>query len=161
MWLVMIVLHAAAGVAAFAVGVAALEPDRVRRHRWLPSLLAWLLAGMVLFMVGAMASHWADLAGAARIVFSGLVVLGLYMLHRALRARADAAHLTRARTASYMDGVGFILIALFNGFVIVTALDLGAPPLAVALLAVLAVVVGHYAIAHAKTNAGLADDTLV
>lgn len=156
MWLTMIILHAAAGVVAFAVGIAALQPRRVRRHRWLPTLLAWLLAGMVLFMVGAMATHWGDLAGAPQIVSSGLVVLALYMLHRALRARGAAKHLTAAHQTRYLDNIGFILIALFNGFVIVSTLDLGAPPWFVGPFAVLAVVVGHHAIAQAKSRAGLA-----
>ena len=53
-----------------------------------------------------------------------------------------------------MDDIGFLLISLVDGFVIVTALDLGAPPWAVAPLAVAAVVVGHRAIGRAKRRAG-------
>lgn len=153
MWLAMIVLHAAAGVAAFAVGCAALHPARLRRNRWLPALLVWLLAGLVLFMVGAMAAHWDDLEPAARIAFGALTVLGLYMLARARRARAAARHLSSRNQDRYIDDIGFVLVALLNGFVIVTALDLGAPPVAVAPLGVVAVITGHRMIAHAKRDA--------
>lgn len=151
----MIVLHAASSVAAFAVGLVALLPDRVRERRWLPSMLAWLLGGSVLFMVGATAAHWSDLAGGAHLVFPGLAVLALYMLYRALHARRAAGQLTGSRQARSMDDIGFILVALFNGFVIVSAIDLGASFLMVIPLAVLAAVLGHLAVARAKVNAGL------
>lgn len=156
MWLTMIILHTVAGAAAFAVGVVALQPERVRRHTWLPTLLAVLVTGLVVFMVGAMAAHWGDLNAAARTVFCVLTVLALYMLHRALRARAASAHLTGPGQGRYMDDVGFVLVALFNGFVIVSALDLNAPSWAVGSLVLLAVLVGHHAIAQAKDHAGFA-----
>ncbi len=150
MWLVMIVLHAAAGVAAFVVGIAALQPQRRRKHLWLLPLLLWLLVAMVVFMAGAVAAHWTDLPGAAQLTFSGLVGLGLYMLHR---ARSAATAGCSSSTAGSVDDIGFILISLFDGFVIVTALDLGAPPWVVAPVAALAVVIGHRVIARTKRSA--------
>ena len=153
MWHVMITLHTAAGVAAFVVGVAALQPYQLRRRRWLLPLLAWLVAALLVSMVGAIAAHWNDLAGSARVTFSALVVLGLYMLHRARRAPTGSAPDGRLAARS-MDDVGFLLISLFDGFVIVTALDLGVPPWIVAPVAVLAVLVGHRAVERSKGRAG-------
>lgn len=146
MWHVMITLHAAAGVAAFVVGVVVLQPGQAGRHRWLLPALLWLLVALVVTMVGAMAAHWTDLPAATQIAFSGLVGLGAYMLYRARRALAAAE--------SAVDDVGFLLISLFDGFVIVTALDLGAPPWAVAIVAGAAVVVGHRAVQQAKRKNG-------
>ncbi len=150
MWHVMITLHAVAGVAAFGVGVVILRPGQLRRHPWLLPLLVWLLVALVVFMVGAMAAHWTELDMAAQIVFSGLVGLGGYMLFRAVRARGTTGRVAEGLRLRTIDDVGFLLISLFDGFVIVTALDLGAPPWAVAGLAVAAVVVGHRAIERAK-----------
>ncbi len=142
MWQVMITLHTVAGVAAFAVGMAVLQPRRARRHRWLLPTLLWLLVVLVVTMVGAMAAHWSDLPAATQIAFSALVGLGGYMVFRARRARAAGP--------PALDDAGFLLISLFDGFVIVTALDLGAPPWAVAVLAGAAVVGGHRAVQQTK-----------
>lgn len=150
MWHVMVVLHSLAGVAAFTVGVAALQPERLRRHPWLLPLLLWLLVALIVFMVGAMAAHWNELPGAAQLAFSGLAGLGLYMLRRAFAATTAGGGPAAARS---VDDIGFILIALFDGFIIVTALDLGAPPWVVAPVAALAVVIGHRAVARTKRNA--------
>ena len=159
MWLLMIALHSLAGVAAFVVGMAALQPVRARRHRWLVPVLVASLVALVVFMIAAMAAHWSDLAAVSQIVFSALVGLGLYMLYRALHARSLLAHGRGRQRLRYMDDIGFVLIALFDGFVIVAALDLGAPPWMVAPGAVLAVVVGHYCVAQAKHNAEIATST--
>ncbi len=150
MWLVMIVLHAAAGVAAFVGGAVALHPERRRRHLWLLPLMLWLLVAMVVFVAGAVAARWTDLSGPAQLTFCGLIGLGLYMLHRARSAATAGGGLATARS---MDDIGFTLISLFDGFLIVTALDLGAPPWIVAPVAALAVVIGHRAIARAKRSA--------
>ncbi len=109
-----IVLHTLSGVSAFVVGVAALQPVRASRHRWLPPLLAGLLVGLVVFMVAAMAIHWTELAGASQILFAALVGLGVYMVHRALHARSLAAHADWRHQERYMDDIGFVLIALFD-----------------------------------------------
>jgi hypothetical protein len=150
----MIVLHAAAGVTAFAAGCLALSPPAAERRAPLrfPLYLAslWL---MVAFMVGAMAAHWRQLATAEQAVFGGLLLLGLFMAWRGwsawrlLRAREGAWRLP------YMDHVGFTLIALWDGFVIVLAVDLGAPVWLVLVLAVLGVVVGNRALHRVEARA--------
>ncbi len=150
MWHVMITLHAVAGVAAFGVGVVVLRPDQVRRHPWLLRLLVWLLVALVVFMVGAMAAHWTELDSATQVVFSGLVGLGCYMLWRGMRARAATGPAAAGLRLGTVDDIGFLLISLVDGFVIVAALDLGAPPWAVAGLAVAAVVIGHRAVERTK-----------
>ena len=147
MWQAMIVLHSLAGVGAFLVGLAALQPARLRRHPWLAPVLLWLLVALVVSMAGAMASHWNELPVATRLAFSGLFGLGVYMLHRARLGGAAASGPDPTRS---IDDVGFLLISLFDGFVIVTALDLGAPPWLVAAAAAGAVLVGHRLVARRK-----------
>jgi hypothetical protein len=82
MWLLMIVLHAAAALGAFAVGVTAIDPRRATRHRWTPPALVALLVAMTVFTIGAMAAHRSDLPGASQIAFSALIGLAVYMVHR-------------------------------------------------------------------------------
>ena len=150
MWLLMIVLHAAAAVGAFAVGVAAIDPRRAGSHWWILPALVGLLVAMTVFMIGAMAAHWSDLPGASQVVFGALVGLAVYMVYRARHASGLAHHGPRGREPRHVDDLGFILIALFNGFVIVAAIDLGAPVWIVIPLALLAVLVGHRTVQRFK-----------
>lgn len=151
-WLAMIVAHAAAGVGAFGIGIASLRPHVVERHRWLPAAVLWATIALVAFMAGALVLHWSELEPGARIAFSGLGALGAYMVHRARRAATIATSELGVRWHRYVDDVGFVLISLFNGFVIVAALDLGAPGWAVAIGAVAAAVVGHLLVVRHKAN---------
>jgi uncharacterized membrane protein YfcA len=152
MWLLMIVLHAAAALGAFAVGVTAIDPDRAGSHQWTLPTLVGLLVAMTVFMLGAMAAHWSDLPGASQIVFSALVGLALYMVYRARHASGLADHDDRARAPRHIDDLGFVLIALFDGFVIVAAIDLGVPVGIVIPLALAAVLVGHGALQRYKSR---------
>ena len=154
MWLFMILLHASAGVAAFVVAVVALRPPRARRHPWMLELLAGLLVALVVFMVGAMVAHWSDLDGASQVVFTCLVGLGGYMVYRAVHARRLMAAPPPGAMSRYVGDVGFVMIALFEGFVIVAAIDLGAQVLAVVAIAVVGLVAGTRVVGRAKDSAG-------
>jgi hypothetical protein len=85
-------------------------------------------------------------------VFSALVGLALYMVYRGMHASSLADHEAHGREPRHVDDLGFILIALFDGFVIVAAIDLGAPVWIVIPLAVLAVLVGHRAVQRFKSR---------
>jgi hypothetical protein len=77
---ILIILHAAAGVASFVAGCLVLLPPTERSNkRWLfliyfASLMA--LVGFLLLVIGV---DWSDLVLVQRLVFSGLALLGLYM----------------------------------------------------------------------------------
>jgi hypothetical protein len=112
MWLLMIVLHTAAALGAFAVGVAAIDPRRTASYRWMLPALVGLPVAMTVFMIGAMAAHWSDLPSASQIAFVALVGLALYMVYRARHAAALADHEPRGSESRHVDDLGFILIAL-------------------------------------------------
>lgn len=150
MSLLLITAHAAAATGAFVTGVAALRPERGRAHRWLLAVLVWTLVAMVAFVVAAILSHWNDLQAAEKITFPALVVLALYMVRRARLAQTAINTTTTTGRHRYLDSIGFVLIALSNGFVIVAALDLGAPVWLVAGLAVGVTLAGHRLIADLK-----------
>lgn len=86
------------------------------------------------------------------MAFSALVGLALYMVYRAWHAWGLADHDDYGRAPRHVDDLGFILIALFDGFVIVAAIDLGAPVWLVTPVALLAVLVGHRAVQRYKSR---------
>lgn len=153
MWLTMVVLHAVAGLGAFACGVLAIDPRRRPAYPWALPALVGLLVAMTVFVVGAMAAHWSSLDSSAQAVFVGLVVLAAYMVWRAVHALRRAEPPSPADAVASIDDVGFVLISLFDGFVIVAAIDLGFPPWVIIPLAVAAVAFGHRAVQQVKRDA--------
>ncbi|MFI6676795.1 hypothetical protein [Kribbella sp. NPDC050470] len=147
MWhTVFIVLHAASGVVAFGTGCAA-----VRRQPLFPYYF-WSLALLDIFMVISVAVGWRDMSTTSQVVFSGLIVLGGYMMWRGIQASRTRPVDGGPPSGAYLEHLGFTLIALFEGFVIVAAIDLGAPAWLVVVLAVGGVVGGHLTIRNLKTR---------
>jgi hypothetical protein len=108
------------------------------------------LALLDVFMVASVAVGWVDMGTPERVVFSGLIVLGGYMMWRAIQASRTRPTGGAAPSGAYLDHLGFTLIALFEGFVIVLAIDLGAPVWAVVAIAVAGVVAGNLSIRRLK-----------
>jgi hypothetical protein len=146
MYVLAIVVHATAGVVAFVAGVQAVTADPAGhgRARAFP-VYYWALVVMGVGLLVAVGLDWGDSDSGARVLFVVLSALAAFMVWQADRARrildetSAKANLRRA----FVDRVGFTLIALFDGFVIVSAIDLGAPGWAVAVVGVLGVVVGR------------------
>lgn len=137
----MIVLHATAATLAF--GALAVNPRRPERSRL--TLLDYYfiaLIAMTVFLAGAILAHLSELDGVRRAVFAGLVLLSVYMLLRGSQARAALLSQREHWLGGYIDHVGFTLISLFEGFIIVTAITLAAPAWLTAAVAVSGVVAG-------------------
>lgn len=117
------------------------------------------LVALLGFLILAVAVDWVALAVIQRVVYTGLVLLAAYTLVRAEQARRmltagpSNSHGWQTR---YLDHVGFTTISLFDGFVIVAAIDLAAPAPAVAALAVFGVVAGIMTINTVKRRARVA-----
>jgi hypothetical protein len=142
--------HALCGLTCFVAGVAALRlsaPGSLVFRIYLTALV-----GLVVFLLAAVAYDWPRLDGTSRYVFTGLFALGLYMLWRGIRASARIAGQASGWRPKYIDDVGFTLISLFDGFVIVLAIDLGAPGWLVGVIAVAGVVLGIVGIRAAKAR---------
>lgn len=125
---ILIGIHALGGVAAFITGAIVLVPpvlERANRRRFFNVFLVALALLLVpLYLVIAL--DWPGLDFVRQVTFSFLGVLGLYMAYRAFRARQVLLEQSEGWKPRYMDHMGFNLIALFEGFVIVLAIDLGA-----------------------------------
>ena len=151
---IMIVLHATAAVLCFAFGVMTLLPHVTNpsRQNLFRYYFAALIA-MIVFLAGAILAHLRDLGGVQRGVFGALFVLSLYMLRRGYQAREALALRRDGWPAGYTDHIGFTLISLFEGFVIVLAISLGAPGWLTSAVAVLGVLVGVRVLHSVKTEA--------
>jgi hypothetical protein len=101
------------------------------------------LIAMIVFLAGAILAHVGQLEALQRGIFAGLFVLSLYMLFRGARARTVLRMQHDGWWTIYVDHIGFTLISLFEGFIIVSGIDLGAPGWLTTVVAVLGVVVGN------------------
>lgn len=153
--LTLIIVHAVAGGFGFFLGLyLAVRPDTAWRHRW--ALLAYVafIGILVLGLIAAVVTDWPSLELGQRIPFALLVVLGLYTLLRAVQgervsqARAPGWHLT------FIDHIGFTLISLFDGFVIVLAIDLGTPPWSVGIVGVAGITAGIAGVRYLQRRSG-------
>lgn len=144
MYIALIILHTVAGLLAFGFGCAVIRPPvDVAGGRF--RVYFWSLAALVIFLVAAIASHWPDLAATPRLIYVALNGFGLCMVWQAWRARTAGVQGER-----YVESIGFTLIALFDGFVIVSAIDLDAPIWLVLIIAVGGVLVGRWAVERVK-----------
>jgi hypothetical protein len=117
---VLIVAHAACAIAAFVLGlVAALHPAAQPSGTFRAYLATLSLA--VVFLVLVVALDWSGLDAVKRGTFAALLVLAGYTAWRGWHATRTVG------TPAFIDDVGFTLISLFAGFVIVSAFDLGLP----------------------------------
>lgn len=133
-----VALHAASAVVAFGAGCLAL-----RRGRWYPTYLGAMI-GMAVFLVLAVAVGWGGNDVVTRVIFSGLGGLAGFMVWRGVLAgRLRPAGLARP-SAAYVEHVGFTLVGLADGFVVVSVLRMGAPGWLLAATGVGIAIAGHH-----------------
>lgn len=148
MWhAVLISGHAVAGLLALLAGLLTIP-----HGRWFDVYL-WSLATMTVFLVAAVGVEWSTLDPAARVLFAAFAVLAAFMVWLAVRARPDRPVGGAAPSASYLDHVGFTVVALFDAFLVIAVLDLGAPVWAVVGTGILIAIAGHLALRLAKAGA--------
>lgn len=148
-----IAVHAVAG------GVALLAGCVTIGRRALFGVYLWSLVAMELFLVLAIAAEWAVIDVAARMLFVAFGLLGLVMLGRARQARRIRPSGSAGPSASYVAHVGFTLVALFDAFIVILVLNLGAPGWLVAAAGVLIALAGHFILraVHARLVRSTAD----
>jgi hypothetical protein len=140
-----IVLHALSATGAFVVGVVLIFQRDTLRQLQLGGAFLVLLVLLEVFLVIAILSHVTSLPTITQIIFAGLALLGVYMIWRAVQAVLVLRE-PHGNQGAVIDHIGFTLISLFDGFAIVSAIDLQAPGWLVAVIAVGAVVIGISAI---------------
>ncbi|HSD57742.1 MAG TPA: hypothetical protein VLB04_06135 [Methanotrichaceae archaeon] len=152
---ILIALHALGGIVCFITGCMVLVPP-VRQHagrRWLFNLFLGSLALMLVPLFLVIAVDWPQLDAARRVIFTALGALGLYMAWRAVQAHRALQAQPEGWRLKYIDHVGFNLISLFDGFVIVAAIDLGTPGWLVGVIALFGIAGGIWGVNIAKSKA--------
>lgn len=142
--LILIGLHAAAGVIAFVAGVVAI------RGRGLFPVHLWSLVAAILFLILVVATDWATLDLAAAVLFVAFIVLGGFMIWRAAMAGRIQPTGGARPSRRYVRHIGFNLVALFDAFMVILVLDLGAPIWLVVASGVAFAIAGHYALEAAE-----------
>lgn len=146
---ILIVLHALAGVISFIAGCVVVFSQNHRFDRRLFRLYLWALIAMTVFLAGAMIAWWSVYTSIEQAAFAGLFVLGLYMLYRAFESRSLLQTQQSDWGSTPIQHIGFTLISLFEGFIIVTFINLRTAGWIIALVAILGVVIGRRMIAMA------------
>lgn len=117
----LITVHAVAATAAWVAGLVALPGGRLLAvHRGTLVVMAGALAAAV--VVG-----WPGYPTASRVIFPVLLVLAAAMLVRTELAARVRPATVGATTPRYVDHLGFSLISLSVGFLLIAVLRAGAP----------------------------------
>lgn len=151
---ILIILHSAlATVSFFAGGFLMFSPVSISYQRFF-RLYWWTLVGMVVLLAAAIVVYWRNYSEIERIVFPGLLALGVYMLYRAHQANRLQSSQQPDWKRDYIEHIGFTLISLFEGFIIVSGLNSGLPGWLVAMIAILGVLLGRWLIGFAQRRVG-------
>jgi hypothetical protein len=145
-----IVLHALSATGAFLVGIVLLFESNTHRQLQLAKAVLVLLILMAVFLVIAILSHFSSLPTIKLLIFGGLFILLMYMIWRAIQAITVLTKQQPEDQLKVIDHIGFVLISLFDGLVIVSALDLQAPGWLIAVVAVGGVALGIFGITVRK-----------
>ncbi len=142
----LIVLHASCAVAGFVFGwlVMATLPTSTRSPKFV-WFYALVIAAMIL-LIGVVSLDWPTLAVTKRIAFGILSLLAVYLIIRVEQSRRSLLHQRTGWRKAFLGHVGFVMISLFDGFCIVTAIDLRLPVAVIVIVAVLGVAVGIWVI---------------
>lgn len=144
---ILVAVHAAAATASLVAGVVV-----VTRRRLFDLYLATLVVA-VAALAGAVGVAWVGRPTETNLLFAGLVVLGLAMVRCGALARSLRAATGTASTR-FRDLVGFTLISLFDGFVIVAVLTRDGPAWLALGAAVAGVLVGRAALHRLDDTVG-------
>lgn len=142
--------HALGGLVAFGLGCLVLRPRKADALFRAYFIALWV---MVLLLIAVVGVDWRELPPVSRFTYSGLTLLALYTGFRGAQARRLLHNQTVGWKCDYIAHVGFTLISLFDGFVVVGALDMNAPGWLVGAVGVLGVVVGVSTVNHYKRRA--------
>jgi hypothetical protein len=147
---ILILLHATAATFAFFAGCLLIFSPTYLSNGRIFNLYLWSLIAMVILLTSAIIVYWKQYSDVERIIFPGLLGLALFMLFRAWGAGLVFATQQGNWKLGYVEHIGFTLISLFEGFIIVSGLDLGFPGWLVATVAIAGLLAGRWLIGLAK-----------
>lgn len=147
---VLIILHTVTATISFFAGCLLIFSPKYALNETIFNLYLWSLIGMGLLLAGAIFLHWREYSDTERIVFPGLLGLAFFMIFRGWGAGLVLHTQQKKWKLGYVEHIGFTLISLFEGFVIVSGLNAGLPGWLVGIIAFLGLLGGRWVIAYAK-----------
>jgi cobalamin synthase len=133
------------------VGLPSLRPpQRTDGRTWYRWLYLLCIVMLVASLVPLVTTDGAGLDVGGRIAFTALTVLGIVMVFRIILAGRVASARQGDWQKRYINHVYFTYISLWEGFVILPALNLPLPQLTVPAVAVAVLLIGHMLIARYK-----------
>lgn len=147
---VLIILHAVAATVCFLAGCLLIYSPTYLTNQTIYAVYLWTLVAMTILLAVAIAVYWPEYSDVERIVFPGLLGLALFMLYRGWGAGLVLRTQQKQWKLGYVEHIGFTLISLFEGFIIVSGLDAGLPGWLVGLAAVVGLFGGRWLIGAAK-----------
>jgi hypothetical protein len=147
---ILIILHTITATICFFAGCLLILSPAYASNQNLFSLYLWTLIGMTVLLAGAIFVFWEEYSDTERIVFPGLLGLALFMVFRGWGASLVLQTQQKDWKLGYVEHIGFTLISLFEGFVIVSGLNSGLPGWLVAIVAVLGLLAGRWILGSAK-----------
>jgi hypothetical protein len=151
MRMIAIVVHAIAGTLALAAGYSLLDRRRGRALVSVGRMHVGALVVLIISLAMAVIVDWPTLDTGAKVGFTALGVLAAFMTIRAERARRNRRK-TAADLAKFVGDVGFTVVGLVDGFIVVFALELSAPVPALVALGAGIAVTGHVIISRATNQ---------
>jgi hypothetical protein len=149
----LVVIHASAGIGGLVTGVAALAPPRpITKRRRLRQTYLGSIAVLLASMVVLVAIDWSGLDAGGRLAFAALTGLGGAMAYRLVRAYREASLRGAGWQERYIGHVYFTYISLWEGFVILPALNLPLPPVSLPAVAIAVLLIGHALVTRFKAR---------
>lgn len=150
---ILIALHSAAATMAFLAGCLLISSQAYSTNQTVFRVYLWSLIGMAVLLAGAIFVYWGEYNGVERIIFPGLLGLAFFMVFRGWGAGLVLNTRQESWKLGYIEHIGFTLISLFEGFLIVSGLNAGLPGWLVGTVAILGLLVGRWIIARMKRRA--------
>lgn len=146
----LITLHTVTATISFLAGCLLIFSPKYATNETVFNLFLWPLIGMCLTLAGAIFVNWGEYSDTERIVFPGLLGLAFFMIFRGWGAGLVLHTRPKKWKLGYVEHIGFTLISLFEGFVIVSGLNAGLPGWLVGIIAILGLLGGRQFISYAK-----------
>ncbi len=144
-------IHAASGALGLIVGLYAIRPPETDLFRvWPRRTYSALVVVMTVSLVAVVVFDWTSIQATQQIVFGGLVVLAAVIVYRVLHAVRLAHRRSQGWQRAYINDIYFSYISLWEAFFIVLLIDVGAPLVVTAGVAVGVALLGALLIARYK-----------
>ena len=148
---ILVIIHAGSGIVGLLVGLGALSPPvPADKRSWLRRVYAGCITVLLVSMVAMIGVDWSGLEAGARIAFSGLTGLGVVIAYRLVRAHQEAGTRGTDWQSRYIGHIYFTYVSLWIGFLIVPALNMPYPQIAVPSVPIMVLLLGHVLVRRYK-----------